>query len=66
MRSAITIKNVAGFHSFDFCALIAFAFLRSAIDTGSVGCRKALGMIEFQSEVEATRGIGEVEELESR
>lgn len=62
----MTIKNVAGFHSFGFCALSAFALFRSAIDTGSLGCRKALGMIEFQIEVEATRGTVEVEELDCR
>jgi len=65
MRSAITTKKVAGFHSFDFCVFAAFALFCSAIETGSVGCRKAFGMIEFQIEFEATRGTVEVDELAS-
>ena len=49
------MKKVAGFQSFDF---IAFALLRSATETGSLGCLKALGMTDCQTD--ATRGIAEL------
>lgn len=53
----MTMKKVAGFQSFDF---IAFAFRRSATDTGSSARLKAFGMIDCHNERLATRGIIEV------
>lgn len=51
------MKKVAGFQSLLLFAFFsAFALARSATETGSLACRKALGMRDAQMEGLATRG----------